>query len=467
MKILSGLKKYKSKTALILGEKKITYLKLNKLSEDLSQNLEKNILTFLICENDIESIIFYLSNLKQKSTILLLEKNITKVNLKELVNKYQPRYIFYKKNNDYELDNFHLKIKFMNYNLFVNKENIKFKIDKNLRILISTSGTTGSPKYVKITKQNIESNIISIQDYLKLKKTDCTITTLPMNYVYGLSIINSHLYVGAKIVLNETSIFDKKFWNSLSTNKVTNLNGVPYLYEILDKINFLKRDLSSIKFFTQAGGRIDKKIQKKIIKFCEINKKKIFFMYGAAEATARMSFLTLQHAKKKIGSIGKPIRGGKFWLENKKRVKIKKNNKIGELIFKGKNVSPGYAENYHDLAKQKNNYILRTGDYAKRDNDGFYFLLGRSDKFIKIQGNRLNLNDIELYLLELGIKSVCKLNKENKISIFVEKNVDETMVLKKIKEKITIHPSNYFIKKISKFPLNKNLKISYNHKIFN
>ena len=160
-----------------------------------------------------------------------------------------------------------------------------------------------------------------------------------------------------------------------------------------------------------------------------------------------MSYLTLQNAKKKIGSIGKPIRGGKFWLENKKRVKIKKNNKIGELIFKGKNVSPGYAENYHDLAKQKNNYILRTGDYAKRDNDGFYFLLGRSDKFIKIQGNRLNLNDIELYLLELGIKSVCKLNKKNKISIFVEKNVNETMVLKKIKEKITIHPSNYFIKK--------------------
>ena len=117
MKILSGLKKHKSKIALILGEKKITYLKLDKLSESLSQNLEKNILTFLICENDIESIIFYLSNLKHQSTILLLEKNITKVNLKGLVNKYQPQYIFHKKNKDYELDNFYLKTKFMNYNL--------------------------------------------------------------------------------------------------------------------------------------------------------------------------------------------------------------------------------------------------------------------------------------------------------------------------------------------------------------
>ena len=277
MKILSGLKKHKSKIALILGEKKITYLKLDKLSESLSQSLKKNILTFLICENDIESIIFYLSNLKHQSTILLLEKNITKVNLKGLVNKYQPQYIFHKKNKDYELDNFYLKRKFMNYNLFINKENTKRNIDKNLRILISTSGTTGSPKYVKITKQNLESNIISIQDYLKLKNNDCTITTLPMNYVYGLSIINSHLYVGTKIVLNEFSIFDKKFWKSLSTNKVTNLNGVPYLYEILDKINFLKRDLSSIKFFTQAGSRIDKKIQKKLFNFAKLIKKNFFY----------------------------------------------------------------------------------------------------------------------------------------------------------------------------------------------
>ena len=142
MKILSGLKKHKSKIALILGEKKITYLKLDKLSESLSQSLKKNILTFLICENDIESIIFYLSNLKHQSTILLLEKNITKVNLKGLVNKYQPQYIFHKKNKDYELDNFYLKRKFMNYNLFINKENTKRNIDKNLRILISTSGTT-------------------------------------------------------------------------------------------------------------------------------------------------------------------------------------------------------------------------------------------------------------------------------------------------------------------------------------
>ncbi len=190
-------------------------------------------------------------------------------------------------------------------------------------------------------------------------------------------------------------------------------------------------------------------------------------MYGAAEATARMGYLPWRYAKEKIGSIGKAIPGGKFWLEDKNRKKIKQNKKIGELIYSGKNVSSGYAKNYHDLYENNESDILRTGDFAKRDEDGFYYLLGRSDKFIKIQGNRLNLEDIEIYTSSFGIKTVCKLNKKNKITIFIEKNIDEKTLLKKIKDKITIHPSNFLIKKINKFPINKNLKISYNNKIFN
>tara|TARA_B110000238_G_C15801913_1_gene300510 strand:- start:32 stop:493 length:462 start_codon:yes stop_codon:yes gene_type:complete len=153
-------------------------------------------------------------------------------------------------------------------------------------------------------------------------------------------------------------------------------------------------------------------------------------------------------------------------LKTKIKKKIKHDQKSGELIYSGKNVSSGYAKSYEDLNENNNCDILRTGDYAKRDKDGFYYLLGRSDKFVKIQGNRLNLEDIEIYTSSFGIKSICKLNKK-KIAIFVEKNVDEKMLLKKIKNKITIHPSNFLIKKIPKFPINKNLKISYNHKMFN
>ena len=466
MRILDSLKKYKKNIAIISEREKISFSELDNCSNDLAENFEKENLMFLICENNIESILFYLSSLKKNCALVLLEKNITNINLNILISKYQPRYIFINKKNNYNLNKFNRKKIYMNYVLLENKKKIKIKISKNLKILISTSGTTGNPKYVKLTKQNIDFNTSSILKYLKINKKDITITTLPMNYVYGLSIINTHIFAGARIVLNEYSVLDNRFWSSFTDNKITNINGVPYLYEILDKVKFLEKDLSSIKFFTQAGGKIEKTIQKKLINFCLKNKKKIFFMYGAAEATARMSYLPWMYAKEKIGSIGKVIYGGKFWLEDKKGKKIKQSNKVGELVYSGKNVSPGYAKSYHDLTKNNDCDILRTGDFAKRDEDGFYYLFGRSDRFIKIQGNRLNLDDIEVYISSFGIKSVCKLNKKNKITIFIEKNIDEKMLLKKIKDKISIHPSNFSIKKINKFPINKNLKVSYNHKIF-
>ena len=414
MRILDSLKKYRKNIAIISEKKKISFFDLDNFSNDLAENFEKENLMFLICENNIESILFYISSIKKNCVLLLLEKNITNINLKNLISIYQPRYIFINKKNRHKLNKFSKKVFYMNYVLLENEKKFKIKINKNLRILVSTSGTTGNPKYVKLTKQNIESNTLSVLKYLKINKKDTTITTLPMNYVYGLSIINTHLQAGAKIVLNEHSVLDNRFWSSLSNNRITNLNGVPYLYEILDKIKFLKKDLSSIKFFTQAGGKMEKIIQKKLIDFCFKNKKKFFFMYGAAEATARMSYLPWISAKQKIGSIGKVIKGGKFWLEDKNGKRIKQNNKIGELIYSGKNVSPGYAKNYRDLEENNDHNILRTGDFAKRDEDGFYYLLGRSDRFIKIQGNRLNLEDIEAYLSSLGIRSVCKLNKKKK-----------------------------------------------------
>ena len=466
MRLLTNLKKYKNDTAITIRNNYISYGDLDKLSDKLAKKFNKKKLGFLICENEIESILFYLSSLKNKCALVLLEKNITEINLNSLIQKYEPKYIFKNKKNNIKCKNFTKREIFLNYLIYENKNKLNINIHKNLKILISTSGTTGNPKYVKLSEKNLSSNIESVINYLKLNKYDSTITTLPMNYVYGLSIINTHLFVGAKIILNDFSVIDKRFWELISKHKITNINGVSYLYEIMDKIKFLDKNLSYVQFFTHAGGKINKQLQKKLIDFCIKNKKKIFFMYGAAEATARMSYVPWEYAKKKIGSIGIPIKGGRFWLENKKKQKIIQKNKIGELFYSGKNVFSGYANNFQDLSTIDNLSILRTGDFAKKDKDGFYFLSGRSDKFVKIQGNRLNLEDIETYTYNFGVKSVCKLNKQNKISIFIEKDIDERMLLNEIKKRVTVHPSNFIIKKIKKFPLNKNFKISYNDKIF-
>ena len=171
MRILDSLKKYRKNIAIISEKKKISFFDLDNFSNDLAENFEKENLMFLICENNIESILFYISSIKKNCVLLLLEKNITNINLKNLISIYQPRYIFINKKNRHKLNKFSKKVFYMNYVLLENEKKFKIKINKNLRILVSTSGTTGNPKYVKLTKQNIESNTLSVLKYLLQDKT--------------------------------------------------------------------------------------------------------------------------------------------------------------------------------------------------------------------------------------------------------------------------------------------------------
>ena len=139
-----------------------------------------------------------------------------------------------------------------------------------------------------------------------------------MNYSYGLSVINSHFIKGGSIYVTKNTILEKKFWQGIFANKVTNLNGVPFFYEILKKINLEKFNLKHIKFFTQAGGALDKKLNKFFVEYCKKNKKKFIVMYGQTEATSRISYLKWKYSSSKLGSIGKAIPGGKLKIRGNK-----------------------------------------------------------------------------------------------------------------------------------------------------
>ena len=256
----------------------------------------------------------------------------------------------------------------------------------------------------------------------------------------------------------------QSFWDLIVRHKATNFAGVPYTYEILDKINFYNKNLKYIKFITQAGGNLNDEVKKNIIEKFTTKSKKFYIMYGAAEATARMSYLPIKYIKNKIGSIGVPIPGGKFWLTNRKGKKLTKINDSGELIYSGKNVALGYAKSFKDLSKgDENKGILKTGDIAFRDKDDFYFITVRKDRYVKIFGNRVNLTDLEKNISKLGVVSICKF-KNGIIKIFI-KSVNEEKILKaNIKNLSNLHPSTFKIKLVNKLPLNKNYKLSYNDK---
>ena len=356
---------------------------------------------------------------------------------------------------------------FYSYELLKSKNEKKKNFNDNLTLLISTSGSTGTSKLVRLSYDNLNSNIQSIIQFLPIREDDITITTLPMSYVYGLSIINTHLYKGACITLNNRSLVNKFFWQAMQKHKVTSFGGVPYTYTMLDKIGLENFSLNHLRYTTQAGGRLNEKILNKTIQTYKKQDIKLILMYGAAEATARMSYLPWSDVEKKLGSIGKPIPQGEFYIRDEENHKINESDKEGELVYKGKNVCMGYAQNIDDLnLGDENKGILNTGDIAFRDKDGFYFLLGRKDRFIKIYGMRINLQEIEDLVLNRGAESMCLQNEENRITILV-KNYDKLDDLKEYISKLTnIHPSVFTIKKIKDFPLTNNYKLSYYSRYF-
>ena len=371
---------------------------------------------------------------------------------------YKPSYIFCEKNK-IRNDNLYKSIlKYKSYILFERKKNEENVLNKDLMLLMSTSGTTGSPKFVRQSYLNVLSNTKKIIKYLNIKSQDITITSLPISYVYGLSVINTHLLAGATIVLTNRSMVERKFWDLIATYKVNNFSGVPYNYSIIEKIS--KKGLpSSLRYTTQAGGKMNRILIKNIINIYKKHEIKLIQMYGAAEATSRMSYLNWKYADKKIGSIGKPIPGGSFYLIDKKEKKFKKKFKKGELVYQGKNVCMGYAESLRDLSlPDLNKGLLKTGDIAYKDNNGFYFIVGRKNRYTKIYGIRVDLSELESILSKRDIDVIMKEGDENKIEVYSKNSLKIKEGIKYI-SKVTSLNANIFITKIlSKKNLTNNFK---------
>ncbi len=451
---------FKNKTALILeNNTSISYRELIVFSKKISSKISsKKKLIFLLGQNNLETLAGYISFINSGHTVVMLDYKINNIFLNNLITIYKPSYIFIEKGKEIKKNTYKKIFKFKSYNLLRRNKEFNFKINRDLMLLMSTSGSTGSPKLVRQSYKNVISNTKNIIKYLNISKKDTTITSLPISYVYGLSVINTHLFAGAKIVLTNLSMVEKKFWKLINSYKVNNFSGVPYNYSIIEKV-FKKTLPSSLKYTTQAGGKINEVLLKNIIKIYKKNNIKLFIMYGAAEATSRMSYLDWKLSEKKLGSIGKPIPGGKFYLIDNKNNEIKRNFKKGELVFLGTNVCMGYARKLEDLSlTDQNKGILRTGDIAYRDKDNFYYIVGRKNRYTKIYGIRIDLSELELILLKQGIEAYMKEGLENKINIFSKNNSNLRKGIKYLSKITMINQNVFIIKNLSKRNLTNNFK---------
>ncbi|GGU04299.1 AMP-dependent synthetase [Streptomyces coeruleorubidus] len=273
----------------------------------------------------------------------------------------------------------------------------------DLALLLSTSGSTGSPKLVRLSHENLQANAESIATYLGIDDTDRAATTLPMHYCYGLSVIHSHLLRGAGLILTERSVSEAAFWDEFRAGRGTSLAGVPYTFDLLDRIGFAHMELPRLRRVTQAGGRL---APERVAHYAESGRRsgwQLFVMYGQTEATARMAYLPPQLAAERPEAVGVPIPGGSFRLLPTDG----HGPDVGELLYSGPNVMLGYAESPADLALGRTVEELRTGDLARRAPDGLYEIVGRRSRFAKILGLRIDPQRVESLLEEHGITAYC------------------------------------------------------------
>jgi acyl-coenzyme A synthetase/AMP-(fatty) acid ligase len=266
----------------------------------------------------------------------------------------------------------------------------------DLALLLSTSGSTGSPKLVRLSHRNLVSNATAIAQYLEIRESDRAATTLPLSYCYGLSVIHSHLLRGAGLILTDSSVVDDEFWQLFRHHRGTTFAGVPYTFELLERMGEQMLALPHLRYVTQAGGRMP---PERVRRFAELGLRQgweLFVMYGATEATARMAYLPPQLAVSHPAAIGGPIPGGQFTIEPD-----------GELVYRGPNVMMGYAHRPDDLALGKTVDALHTGDIARPLPDGLYEVIGRSSRFVKMYGLRIDLQHVEAILSEAGVTAFC------------------------------------------------------------
>jgi len=411
-------------------------------------------LVFLYCKNKVHSVGMYFSLLKNNFTIALLNEELDQ-NLKvELEKKYQPAIIIDQGRKDIITYN-KVEVKSNSTSFYIfNLKKAKTEIHSKVKILLSTSGTTGSPKFVKLSDENIFENAVSISEYLPINSKDVTPLNLPFFYSYGLSILHSNALNGGTIICNTDDVLSKDFWKQFKEFGFTSIAGVPFIYEMLDRIGFRKKTYTSLRYISQAGGNLNQKTKQRFLDYCLENHVLFYVMYGQTEATARISFVSPEKLHKKITSIGKPILNGKLSIDQES----------SELLYEGPNVFGGYVQKTLDLVIWEEIKQLRTGDLAKVDEDGYYFITGRIKRFIKIFGNRVNLDELESFLKhKLEAANFACIGVEDKnIVVFTDTDkVSAEDIKKAIGQELKIHSSVIKRKMINNFPLTSNGKVDY------
>lgn len=424
----TDLARHGDRPAVLTAAGTVTYRELASLVDDVAARLgTERRLVVLSAGNCLDSLVGYLAALTGGHPLLLAPADKPEA-LASLVAAYDPDALLWPG------DGAGIPM------LQERRAGSRHTLHPELALLLSTSGSTGSPKLVRLSHTNLTANAEAIAEYLHISPDDRAATTLPLHYCYGLSVVNSHLTRGAGLVLTDLSVVDPCFWDLFLDKGATSFAAVPYTFDLLERVGFADKDLPRLRYVTQAGGRL---APEKVRAWAETGQRRgwdLFVMYGATEATARMAYLPPDLAADHAGTIGVPVPGGTF------RIDPVEDLADGELVYTGPNVMLGYAEQPADLALGREVHELRTGDLARQHANGLYEVVGRRSRFVKIVGLRVDLGQVERIFADMGITAAAA-GSDDGLVVAVEGDHDGGMLAKVLaggvglpRAAVVIHP---------------------------
>ena len=438
----------------------LTYGELVNLRGELSAVLPERELVYCLCENKVGALAGFLALYDCKDVCLLLSAHIDKALLGVLHDTYSPSYYWMPET----------KVADFGYETVYNYKGFSLcktgnkapEMHPDLSMLMTTSGTTGSPKLVRHKYGNIESNAKNVAKVFGWTPEDRGIIDLPMQYTMGLNVINSHLYAGATVLLIEANLMNPKYWKFIKEQRGSNFTGVPFSYEILNRLHIQKMDLPHLITLAEGGGKLSDTLFAFFANYAEENGKRFIATFGTTETSARLAYLPPECATTHIGSIGKAIPEGRLILVNDNGQEITEADVEGELRYEGPNVTMGYGTCIEDLTKGDEFCgVYETGDIAKMDADGFFYIVGRKKRFLKLFGLRVSLDQSERIISEpFGIECACT-GDDTKMRIYITREDLKENARQLIADKTGLKTACFEVNVIDAIPHFESGKINY------
>ncbi len=438
----------------------ISYGELSSFGGEFHASINKRTLIFILSENCIGAMAGYVASLSGKIVPLLLSCNTDRGMLDNLTARYQPEYFWLPERFSPE---YNYKVVFQKFGYVLLSTGLKsFELNDNLSLLLTTSGSTGSPKLVRHSYSNVMENARNVAAFFELGTTERAMAILPMQYTMGLSVISSHLFAGSTLLLVNGTLTDRGFWQFFKEQRATSFTGVPYSFEVLYKLRIFRMDLPYLKLLTQGGGKLSHELFRQYAEYAENTGRKFIATYGQTEGTARMAYLPAEKSTTKTGSIGKAIPNGQLSIVDEKGVEIIETEATGELVYRGPNVTLGYALCGEDLLKgDENNGVLHTGDIARRDIDGYYYIVGRNSRFLKLYGLRISLDESEHIIKSaFDIDCICTGNDQS-MKIIITDEPRKELIKKFIVEKTRLNHNAIEMVVVDTIPKNEAGKSIY------